>query len=74
WQDELAGKAAADAEHEGKRERVWADALRLGGSFHERKATSFPELNRSLAGKLAEDTPRSGQYELVIHPHHAIYD
>lgn len=74
WQDELAGKAAADAEHEGKRERVWADALRLGGSFHERKARPFPELNRSLAGELAEDAPRSGEYELVIHPHHAVYD
>jgi len=66
WQE----KPAADAEGN----PGWEKALRLGVSFQETKPTPCPEVNRSVAESLAQFTLQPGEYEVVIQPHHAVYD
>jgi len=53
--------------------RGWERVLATGGVFKPQEET-FPPLNREVAEKLAGAGTRSGGYEVVILPHHALHD
>ena len=72
WERQL---VADGGEHvEQQRARAWENVLRTGGWF-QTSETPFPALNRDAAREIAHGAPRGGgPYELVILPHHAVYD
>ena len=53
--------------------RVWEEQLRVGGWFRP-EAVESPKLNRAAAEALAAVETKAGEYELLIVPHHAVYD
>jgi Fe-S-cluster-containing dehydrogenase component len=54
--------------------QAWEEALRTG-FVGEVAADPFPELNRAAAEELASQAvPTDSEYELVILPHHSVFD
>lgn len=53
--------------------RGWEQALKVGGAFQPQRI-AVPPLNYMVARKIAAQTQKSGEFELHIHPHHAVYD
>ena len=52
---------------------VWEKRLREGGVFSP-EAVALPSLDREVAMGLARETHSGGAFEVVIRPHHAVYD
>ncbi len=57
----------------GDPDRQWQEHLRLGGVFNPVDAP-FPRLDNEGARSLSQPAGEAGTYELIITPHHAIYD
>lgn len=72
WEEHLAAVAGGDEQAD--RKWLWEDALRTGGSFRTNDAVAFPELNREAAEAISPAELRAGEFEVVIQPHHAVYD
>ncbi|NLE61031.1 MAG: 4Fe-4S dicluster domain-containing protein [Planctomycetes bacterium] len=53
--------------------RVWNEQLRVGGWFRPEAAES-PKLDRAAAEAMANAEAKPGKYELVLVPHHSVYD
>jgi molybdopterin-containing oxidoreductase family iron-sulfur binding subunit len=55
---------------------TWDDLLRLGGLFQPRQLIGLwpSPLNRDEAERMAGEKIEAGEFEVVIRPHHAIYD
>ncbi|MHC4671043.1 MAG: 4Fe-4S dicluster domain-containing protein, partial [Planctomycetota bacterium] len=71
WNERLPTNLAADFDDIS--DRTWESGLRKGGWYKLSKKT-FPELDGDAAQQLARKTSAGGRYELVILPHHSIYD
>ncbi len=56
-----------------KKERQWIKSLEKG-VIGEIVTTEFPKLNADKANKLGEASVASGEYELLVTPHHSLYD
>jgi molybdopterin-containing oxidoreductase family iron-sulfur binding subunit len=56
--------------------RSWEEALQEGGAFRDHGIRSLPTLDRRKAVALSgrDDAVDVGNFELVIQPHHALYD
>ncbi|MGD2109161.1 MAG: 4Fe-4S dicluster domain-containing protein [Phycisphaerae bacterium] len=52
----------------------WENALRAGGSFEPGDAAPVPAPNRAAVGALVESAGKTDGLEVVIRPHHAVYD
>ena len=66
--------AATEATPTADRKRLWQDALRNGGVFDQAESRPFPALKRPVPETTAQTESKSGELEVVIHPHHAVYD
>ncbi len=53
--------------------RVWEEQLRVGGWFRPERVEP-PKLDRAAAEALAKTETKAGEWELVLVPHHSVYD
>jgi len=71
WEERVETTGSAG---EGNSSRVfWEESLRVGMSI-ESAGRTIPELDGAAARRLAGEDEDGGEFDLVIHPHHSVYD